>query len=168
MDRARVDVFTQEIDVNEAEMHDFCRVLAQNLTGNETVLLIGTLGMGKTSFTREIIHSLCGETTEVTSPTFTLMQEYTAKQGFTIQHYDLYRIEHTEELMELGLQETLGRVLTLVEWPEVAEGYFPLERMEIRFSQGKNADSRRLQVSASGGMVAAVKTAFQETGNGAT
>lgn len=161
-----MDVFEQEMDVNEAEMHDFCRVFARFLTGRETILLIGNLGMGKTSFTRETIRTLCGEETEVVSPTFTLMQEYQARGGFTIQHYDLYRIEHPEEIIELGLEETLGRVLTLVEWPEVAMEYFPKERIEVRFSAGETPETRRLQVAASGGMVAAVKMAFQQANCG--
>lgn len=159
-----MDVFTQIMHVNEAEMHHFCDIFGRFLNGNETILLIGTLGMGKTSFTRQIIHTLCGEETEVVSPTFTLMQEYQANAGFGIQHYDLYRIEHAEEIVELGLEETLGRVLTLVEWPEIAEAYLPKECIEIHFTAGESSDSRRLQVSASGGMVAVVSKAFQEMG----
>lgn len=159
-----MDIFEQKMDVNEAEMHVFCRIFARFLTGQETILLIGNLGMGKTSFTRETIRALCGDETEVVSPTFTLMQEYQAQAGFGIQHYDLYRIEHPEEIHELGLEETLGRVLTLVEWPEVAEGYFPQERITVRFSAGETPETRRLHVAASGGMVAAMNMAFQQAG----
>lgn len=154
-----MDVFSQEISVNEAKMHSFCHVFARSLRGNETILLFGTLGMGKTSFAREVIRALCGEETEVVSPTFMLMQEYGVKAGFPIHHYDLYRIEHEAELAELGMEETLGRVLTLVEWPEIALSYFPEERIEVHFSQTEG-HSRRLQVIASGGMVSAIKDIF--------
>lgn len=146
-----------ERDMNEAQMRHFCHMLAQQLSGRETILLRGTLGGGKTTFARGLIRSLCGEETEVASPTFMLLQEYDARSGFLIRHFDLYRVRHPEELWEIGLEEGLGSCLSLVEWPEVAESTFPEMRLDITFlSEGEAQSMRRLQVTATGAMVAPV------------
>lgn len=130
------------------------RTLAACLHGGECVLLSGTLGTGKTTFARALIRALCGEDTEVVSPTFMLVQGYDGGD-FPIRHYDLYRLKHPEELWELGLEEALGRALLLVEWPEVAEGYWPADRLEIHIDHdADDTASRRLQLAAHGAMVA--------------
>lgn len=146
----------------EAAMSACAAALAAQLQGNETILLSGTLGTGKTTFARGLIRALCGEQTEVVSPSFMLVQDYDAPQ-FLVQHYDLYRIEQPEELHELGLDEALGNALVLVEWPEIASGYWPAERIEISISHD-DADNacRQLQVVAHGSMVATAQT-FCET-----
>lgn len=131
--------------------------LARQLRGGECILLSGTLGMGKTAFARGLIRQLCGQAVEVVSPTFMLVQQYDTLPeygGFPVHHYDLYRLERAEDLQELGLEEALGHALVLAEWPEIAEGYWPADRMEIAIEPGaKGSASRRLQVAAHGAMV---------------
>lgn len=143
---------------NETELRHFAYILAGKLKGNETILLFGTLGTGKTTFARALIQALCGEETQVTSPTFVLMQEYETA-SFLIYHYDLYRIKHSEELFEIGLQEGLGTVLTIIEWPETAFNYFPENRLEIIFDG--NGDVRRLQLTAHNDMISLLESALR-------
>lgn len=142
---------------NEAAMAHCAALLASQLHGGECILLSGTLGMGKTAFARGLIRQLCGQEVEVVSPTFMLVQHYDALPqhgGFPVHHYDLYRLERAEDLWELGLDEALGHVLVLAEWPEIASGYWPGDRMEITIEPGaEGSESRRLQVAAHGAMV---------------
>lgn len=152
------------IIADEAQIQHLCRLLASQMRGTETILLMGALGMGKTTFARALIQTLCGEATEVASPTFMLLQEYDAQAGFRIQHYDLYRVEHTEELLEIGLEDNLGSVLMLVEWPEVAAAFFPPSRLEVTFDSDDTAgmDRRRLQLAAKGDMVGVLDTLMRQ------
>ncbi|MCH2546984.1 MAG: tRNA (adenosine(37)-N6)-threonylcarbamoyltransferase complex ATPase subunit type 1 TsaE [Alphaproteobacteria bacterium] len=145
---------------NETDTLGFAQCFAAFMHGHETILLKGTLGSGKTTFARAFIRSLCGENTEVVSPSFMLVQNYDAmpeKGAFVIQHFDLYRLEHPQECWELGLEETLENALVIVEWPEIAEALWPATRLEITISHDDKNDGRRLHVAASGTMVATLK-----------
>ncbi len=93
--------------------------LAPSLRRGDVIALHGDLGTGKTTFAQYLVEALGGGT-NVTSPTFTLLQTYpvTLSDGpCELYHYDLYRIEHARELAELGLDEAYNG-LTLIEWPE--------------------------------------------------
>lgn len=141
----------------EAQMHACARALAAHMKGGECLLLSGTLGTGKTTFARAFIRALCGEDTEVVSPTFMLVQEYQTQAGFAIAHYDLYRLEDASELWELGIEEQLGQTLLLVEWPEIGEGIWPQDSIALHITHDSDDNaSRELQVSAQGAMVAAI------------
>lgn len=99
--------------------------LAARLTGGETLLLEGPLGAGKTAFVQGLAKAL-GAQAIATSPTFSILNTYPlAHPTFTtLVHLDLYRINKEEELLELGLEEWLGRedVIVAVEWPSVVSG----------------------------------------------
>lgn len=83
-----------------------------------TVALEGTLGAGKTALARSLIRTLTGNSAlEVPSPTYTLLQTYPTPYG-EIYHFDLYRLQHPDETMELGWEEAMTGFLTLVEWPD--------------------------------------------------
>jgi tRNA threonylcarbamoyladenosine biosynthesis protein TsaE len=108
---------------------------AKNLltqTGNYKVFAFhGEMGAGKTTF----IHALCeamGITDVVTSPTFSIINQYKTKEGQTVYHMDLYRIKDENEAINAGVEDCLysGNVC-LVEWPEKAPGVFPDETLHI-------------------------------------
>ncbi len=109
-----------------ADTRKLAESLASRLGCGDVVTLAGDLGAGKTTFAQYLIRALAGEGVEVTSPTFTLLQTYPVRlaDGRTCElfHYDLYRIEHAGELVELGLEDALSGV-TLLEWPERLAGY---------------------------------------------
>lgn len=78
--------------------------------------LYGTLGAGKSTFSRCFIQCLC-QVSDVPSPTFTLVQIYEAPD-FDIYHYDMYRLKSYEEAYELGVEESFYNAVNLIEWPE--------------------------------------------------
>lgn len=106
----------------EEETKQLAKKFAKTLKRGDIVLLYGTLGVGKTFFTRSIIQTLLNSNTPVPSPTFTIVQNYDTPAG-TISHYDLYRIEDANELFELDIDNSLKNNITIIEWPEIIEDY---------------------------------------------
>jgi hypothetical protein len=105
--------------------------IAAALGPGDLVTLSGDLGAGKTTFARAMIRHFAGDpAVEVPSPTFTLMQAYELPR-FTLVHADLYRLNDPAELAELGFEEILPRSLTLLEWPDRAEGFLPDDRLDV-------------------------------------
>lgn len=109
------------------------RVAALLRTG-DAVLLEGELGAGKTTLARAIIAALTGET-DAPSPTYTLVQSYETATGFGLLHADLYRLQDTGELDELGLDEALDQGAALIEWPDRLGAWRPADRLEIRLEE---------------------------------
>jgi tRNA threonylcarbamoyladenosine biosynthesis protein TsaE len=106
----------------------------------DVIALSGPLGVGKTTLVRGVLAGL-GHSGEVPSPSFALVQPYEVLEP-PAWHVDLYRLEHTSELEELGLDAT-GDAVLLVEWPERAGGdaWPNALRLSLDFAQG---DARRL------------------------
>lgn len=89
--------------------------IADTLIGGEVIVLSGDLGAGKTTFTKGLAKAL-GVESEVTSPTFTIMNVY--EEGrLKLNHLDMYRIEHEDDLYELGVEDAIGEdTVTVIEW----------------------------------------------------
>ncbi|ASW74283.1 ATPase [Chryseobacterium piperi] len=84
------------------------------------LLLKGNLGAGKTTFTQFLLKKL-GSEDEVSSPTYSIVNEYNTPQG-KIYHFDLYRLKNIEEVYDIGIEEYLDNAfLCIIEWPEVYE-----------------------------------------------
>jgi tRNA threonylcarbamoyladenosine biosynthesis protein TsaE len=116
---------------------------AARLTAGATVLLFGDLGAGKTAFVRGLARGLGVPADEVTSPTFTLVQEYRGR--LTLHHVDLYRLEPAE-VGDLGLDElTAGDAVVAIEWAERWRDA-PQGAWEVRLSH--EGDERRRIVIA--------------------
>ncbi len=99
--------------------------LASVVRPGDVITLSGPLGAGKTSIARGLLAAL-GLEDEAPSPTFAIVQPYEPPETrLPIMHVDLYRIEHVEELDELGLDEARGESVLLIEWPERAPGHWP-------------------------------------------
>lgn len=104
--------------------------LSSGFRGGETVLLSGDLGAGKTVFAAGLASGL-GVTSRVTSPTFTVLNEYRSGR-LPFFHFDLYRISHEAELDELGLDDALSSGgVTAVEWSENAPSAFPAGALRV-------------------------------------
>jgi tRNA threonylcarbamoyladenosine biosynthesis protein TsaE len=111
------------------ETKEFGRTLAKELKAGSVVALIGPLGSGKTVLVQGICLGL-GVTEFVSSPSFVIINEYPGK--IRVYHFDLYRLENTEEFVKLGYEEYFyGNGITLIEWAEKIETFLPQERMEI-------------------------------------
>lgn len=119
------------ISGSESQTVKLASALAAQCRNGDCVLLKGELGSGKTAFARGFIRALCGEGEEVTSPTFTLMQNYQTRGGAPVWHFDLYRIKHPEELGQLGMEDAFSDGITLIEWPEIAAGRVPKQALTI-------------------------------------
>ena len=102
--------------------------LAKLLKTGDVIALYGTLGVGKTAFTRFLVQSFCGEKEEVPSPTFTLLQTYET-DDFPIYHFDLYRLKKPDEVLELGIEDAFYDGVSLIEWPEKMGGYLPKKKI---------------------------------------
>jgi tRNA threonylcarbamoyl adenosine modification protein YjeE len=102
------------------------------LRKKDLVTLKGDLGTGKTEFARALLREF-GVKGDVPSPTFTLLQTYETS-NFLIFHFDLYRLKSGDELDELGWDDALNDGLTLVEWPEKAQGRLSPDMLEMTFT----------------------------------
>jgi len=105
------------------------RTVGAVLEAGDVVLLAGGLGAGKTQFAKGIADGL-DVTEPVVSPTFTIAREYVGRVGMV--HVDVYRLDHAQEVLDLGLEEAGDDVVTVVEWGDVAGAYLPADRLEIR------------------------------------
>ncbi|ANM14995.1 aminoglycoside phosphotransferase protein [Rhizobium sp. N541] len=117
------------------------------LKAGDCLALSGDLGAGKSSLARAILRAIADdERLEVPSPTFTLVQSYDLR--LPVSHFDLYRLGHPAELTELGFDEALENGICLVEWPEMAEGELPAERIALRLDH--EGGGRRATINATG------------------
>lgn len=108
--------------------------LLDNLNGLKILALNGDMGVGKTTF----IKSLCdimGVKDEVTSPTFSLVNEYLSSEYGKIYHFDFYRIEDEEEAWNIGLDDYLySNAFCFIEWPEKIRNFIPPKTAELNIS----------------------------------
>ncbi|WP_300377263.1 tRNA (adenosine(37)-N6)-threonylcarbamoyltransferase complex ATPase subunit type 1 TsaE [Henriciella sp.] len=119
------------------------RRLAPHLKAGDVIALKGGLGAGKTTFARALISILSGAETDVPSPTYTLVQTYDTP-GLTVFHFDLYRLETPDEVMELGWEETMDG-LALIEWPDKAGEHLPQWRLDLALEQTQDGRTARLE-----------------------
>lgn len=127
------------------ETENIGRAAAQRLQSGDIVALSGDLGAGKTVFARGILRGL-GYAGRVTSPTFTIVNEYETPAGL-VAHLDLYRILQPEALWEIGLEEYLnGSRIVLIEWSENAGSLLPETIKSVVVSYGAAADNRKIQL----------------------
>lgn len=112
---------------NESER--FGARLAALLSSGDIVALYGNLGMGKTTLSRGLIRSLLSPDQEVPSPTYTIVQTYDC-DDFLLWHFDLYRLNAPDEVIELGFEDALEDVC-LIEWPEKAGDFLPNDRLSV-------------------------------------
>jgi tRNA threonylcarbamoyladenosine biosynthesis protein TsaE len=110
------------------------------LRPGDVVVLAGDLGSGKTTFAQGLAAAL-GVTEPVTSPTFTIVQEYDGR--IPVAHVDVYRLETLDELHDLGFEEVLDDAkVTLVEWGDLVAPALPTERLAVRLELGGGDDDR--------------------------
>ena len=121
---AELASISQFID-SEAGLEAFAAKMAKKSNLDLVIFLHGNLGAGKTTFARGFLRG-CGYQGLVKSPTYTLVEPYTLENEKMIYHFDLYRLSHGEELEFAGVRDYFdGQSVSLIEWPEKAEGFLP-------------------------------------------
>ena len=120
---------------NEEETKKIANKLAKDINNtNATICLNGDLGSGKTTFSRYLIRSLLSNSIndDIPSPTFTLLQIY-EDQKRSIYHYDFYRLNKIDELIELNYSESVENNICIIEWANKFKKALPPNRIEINF-----------------------------------
>jgi len=129
------------------------RELAEKLTsyfkGGEYVFLHGEMGVGKTTFIKYFINKFQTDEklklTEVTSPTFNLLNEYKTN-NFKIKHYDLFRIKNSSEIKDLDIFEKNEKTITLVEWPQLLKNTNKVEAIDLFFIYENELKNRTVEI----------------------
>ena len=139
-----------KIDISEEkDTKSVAEKFSKLIKQGDFILLSGDLGVGKTTFVKYLINSLQKankeKKSEVTSPTFTVINEYQIKK-ILIKHYDLYRIKNKKELNNLGIQENLKGQITLVEWPEIVKTIKIKNSINLIFKYEKNYTERYISI----------------------
>lgn len=136
--------------------------LGQVAEAGLVILLLGDLGAGKTHFAQGVARGL-GISESVNSPTFTIINEYQGRLPF--YHMDLYRLSEAEEGLLLGIEEYwYGDGVSLVEWPERMEDYWPCHFLQVEIHYGEEENQRYLTVTARGEQPKGVLARWREKG----
>jgi tRNA threonylcarbamoyladenosine biosynthesis protein TsaE len=122
------------------------REIAADLSVGDVLLLYGDLGAGKTAFVRGLAEGLGVSRDDVSSPTFTLIQEYRGGR-LTLYHVDLYRIEDRREFDELGLDEIAEQGILAIEWAEKMPGRLTPSRYTSVHIEHAGESARRISVA---------------------
>jgi tRNA threonylcarbamoyladenosine biosynthesis protein TsaE len=110
------------------------------LRAGDVVVLAGELGAGKTVFAKGVGRAL-GITEPIVSPSFTIVREYDAP--LPLVHVDVYRLDHLQELHDLGFDELVGgEAVTLVEWGDRVHALLPASRLDVQLLAGSDDDER--------------------------
>lgn len=112
---------------------NFAKKLASKLKNGDIIVLTGELGAGKTKFTEGFL-SYFGLQDEISSPTFTIVNEY-KKDGTNIYHFDVYRLESSDEFYAIGGEEYFSSGICIIEWGEMIKDTLPKDYIQITFSK---------------------------------
>lgn len=140
-----------EIISNSAnETMTLAKDFASNLKVGDVVVLHGELGAGKTKFTEGIL-TYFGLQNEISSPTFTIVNEY-KKDNLNIYHFDVYRLESSEEFYAIGGEEYFSKGICIIEWGEIIEDALPPKYIKISFEKDLvDENIRKINIEYIGG-----------------
>ncbi len=131
-----------EIKINDLEhIREAARQFIDAMGDQHVFAFYGHMGAGKTTFIKAICEEL-GVDDVVTSPTFAIVNEYTAADGIPIYHFDFYRIKKLEEVYDMGYEDYFyGDGLCFIEWPEMMEELLPEGATKVQIAE--NPDGTR-------------------------
>ena len=139
----------EKIDLSsENQTEAFALKFLEKIKPQDVIFLYGEMGVGKTTFVKYLINGFQKKNnqimTEVTSPTFNILNEYQIKK-IKINHYDLYRLNSADELKDLNLFNNELDTITLIEWPQIIIEK-PKQLIELNFEYAKNYQKRSVQI----------------------
>ena len=133
------------ISKSEQDTINFAKKYAKNLETGDIIILSGELGSGKTKFVQGILEYF-GLENEISSPTFTIVNEYNTS-NLNIYHFDVYRLEDSDEFYAMGGDEYFSKGICLIEWGEMIESVLPKPYTKIIFKKSDNEpDFRELVI----------------------
>ena len=139
-----------KIDITfEKSTKELAEKLTSYFRGGEYVFLYGEMGVGKTTFVKYLVNKFQIdqklELTEVTSPTFNLLNEYKTN-NFMIKHYDLFRIKNSSEIKDLDILEKNEKIITLVEWPKLLKISNKAKSIDLLFAYENELKNRTVEI----------------------
>ena len=138
------------IDISSEETtKELAKELSNYLKGGEIIFLYGEMGVGKTTFVKYLINQFQIkkklQTSEVTSPTFNLLNEYDL-DDLGIKHYDLFRLKDKSELKNLDIFENNKNVITLIEWPQLINKEKLNKTIDLIFKYENELNNRSVKI----------------------
>lgn len=127
---------------NESETMHFAYNLASKSKIGDVIVLTGELGSGKTKFTEGFLKYFNLDE-EITSPTFTIVNEY-KNPNITIYHFDVYRLEDVDEFYAIGGEEYFSNGICIIEWGELIEEALPHDYIKISFEKDNSDENVRI------------------------
>ena len=137
------------ISKSEEDTKELALRIAKKLNIGDTIVLTGELGSGKTKFTEGFL-SFFGLENDISSPTFTIVNEY-SNNNLSIFHFDVYRLNSIDEFYAIGGEEYFDKGICIVEWGELIKEALPTEYIQITFSRDlENLNSRIIKIETYG------------------
>ena len=138
------------IDITSEKLtKELAKEFTKYLKGGEVVFLYGEMGVGKTTFVKYFINEYQKinnlTQTEITSPTFSLLNEYQVKD-IRIKHYDLFRINRKEEINNLDIFEKDNKLITLIEWPQLIADKQDIKFITLTFNYLNQLNDRTVDI----------------------
>ena len=134
---------------SEKSTKELAQKFAEYLKGGEFIYLYGEMGVGKTTFVKYFINEFQKinnlPQTEITSPTFSLLNEYLVKD-IRIKHYDLFRINKKEDINSLDIFEKDNKLITLIEWPQLLADIENIKSIDLTFSYLNDLNDRSVDI----------------------
>ena len=139
-----------KIDITSEKLtKELAKEFSKYLKGGEFVFLYGEMGVGKTTFVKYFINEYQKinnlTQTEITSPTFSLLNEYQVKD-IRIKHYDLFRINRKEDINNLDIFEKDNKLITLIEWPQLIADKQDLKFIALTFNYLNDLNDRSVDI----------------------
>ena len=129
------------ITKSEKETMDIARNIAKKVKKGDIIVLSGELGAGKTKFTEGFL-SYFGLQDEISSPTFTIVNEY-KKQDINIYHFDVYRLSDVSEFYAIGGEEYFSKGICIIEWGEIIKEALPNNYIKIEITKDTQDENYR-------------------------
>ena len=138
------------IDITSEKLtKELAKEFTKYLKGGEFVFLYGEMGVGKTTFVKYFINEYQKindlKQTEITSPTFSLLNEYQVK-NIRIKHYDLFRINRKEDINNLDIFEKDNKLITLIEWPQLIADKQDIKFITLTFNYLNQLNDRTVDI----------------------
>ena len=145
-----IAIKNSKLDISSEETtKELAKQLSNYLKGGEIIFLYGEMGVGKTTFVKYLINQFQVKknlpTTEVTSPTFNLLNEYEI-DDLIIKHYDLFRLKDKSEIKNLDLFENNKSIITLIEWPQLINKKNLNKTIDLLFSYENELNNRSVKI----------------------